>query len=155
MPDGRLVDGFLLHVGRSDFSPLPLRHRYATGLGGRCQRNGGMHRSMVSFVASAGGTSPYHVDGVGSPRSFMVDLKQKGATRMIAMFYSYIIQMGQPLWWLAFSPADVNSPIFLEMVRLKEDVKSRLKAEYPDHAKRLRFVATNHVASSTPLLMRF
>ena len=70
----------------------------------------------------------------------------KWYTRMIAI--SYIVQLGQPLWWLTFSPADTNSPIVLEVAGVKVDVTSRLKADFPDYAKRLQVVATNHVASA-------
>ena len=70
----------------------------------------------------------------------------KWYTRMIAI--SYIVQVGQPLWWLTFSPADTNSPIVLEVAGIKVDVTSRLKADFPDYAKRLQVVATNHVASA-------
>lgn len=70
----------------------------------------------------------------------------KRCTRMIAI--SYIIQMGQPLWWLTFSPADTNSPIVLQMAGVNVDVTSRLKADYPDYAKRLQTVASDHVASA-------
>ena len=41
----------------------------------------------------------------------------KWYTRMIAI--SYIVQLGQPLWWLTFSPADTNSPIVLEVAGVK------------------------------------
>eukprot|EP00903_Cladosiphon_okamuranus_P018114 g16669.t1 len=73
-------------------------------------------------------------------------IHHKRFVRMIAI--SYIIQMGQPLWWLTVSPADVNTPIVLEMAGVKLDVTSRLKAAYPDYAKRLQLVAANHVASA-------
>ncbi|CAN0352673.1 unnamed protein product, partial [Pylaiella littoralis] len=70
----------------------------------------------------------------------------KRVTRMIAI--SLIMQMGQPLWWLTFSPADANGPIVLQRAGVEIDVTSRLKADYPDHAKRLRLVARDHVASA-------
>lgn len=49
---------------------------------------------------------------------------------------------------MTFSPADTNSPIVLQMAGVKIDVTSRLKADYPDYAKRLRLVARDHVASA-------
>lgn len=65
---------------------------------------------------------------------------------MIAI--SFIIQMGQPLWWLTFGPADMNSPIVLNMAGVDIDATSRLKADYPDYANRLRLVASDPVASA-------
>eukprot|EP00903_Cladosiphon_okamuranus_P013925 g12952.t1 len=73
-------------------------------------------------------------------------IHHKRFVRMIAI--SYITQMGQPLWWLTFNLADVNSPIVLEMAGVKVDVTSQLNAAYPDYAKRLQLVAANHVASA-------
>ena len=70
----------------------------------------------------------------------------KRTTRMIAI--SYTIQFGQAFWWLTFSPSDNNSPIVLRMAGIEVDVTSRLKAEYPDYAKRLQVVASDHVASA-------
>ncbi|CAB1100401.1 unnamed protein product [Ectocarpus sp. CCAP 1310/34] len=61
---------------------------------------------------------------------------------------SFIMQMGQPLWWMTFSPADTNSPIVLQLAGVTIDVTSRLKSDFPDYVERLRLVACDHVTSA-------
>ncbi|CAN0496989.1 unnamed protein product, partial [Ectocarpus sp. 12 AP-2014] len=68
------------------------------------------------------------------------------STRMIAI--SFIVQMGQPLFWLTINPADVNSPIVMVLAGVELDVTSRLKADFPAYADKLRFVANDPVASA-------
>ncbi|CAB1107609.1 unnamed protein product [Ectocarpus sp. CCAP 1310/34] len=70
----------------------------------------------------------------------------KRSTRMIAI--SFIMQMGQPLFWLTINPADVNSPIVMVLAGVELDVTSRLKADFPAYADKLRFVANDPVASA-------
>ncbi|CAN0317457.1 unnamed protein product, partial [Scytosiphon promiscuus] len=70
----------------------------------------------------------------------------KRSTRMIAI--SYIIQMGQPLFWLTISPADIHSPIVMTTAGVRLDVTSRLKTDFPDYAEKLRLVARDPVASA-------
>ncbi|CAN0249308.1 unnamed protein product, partial [Ectocarpus fasciculatus] len=70
----------------------------------------------------------------------------KRSTRMIAI--SFIMQMGQPLFWLTINPADVNSPIVLILAGVELDVTSRLKANFPAYADKLRLVANDPVASA-------
>ena len=67
----------------------------------------------------------------------------KRSTRMVVI--SFIIQMGQPLFWLTISPADIHSPIVMMMAGVRLDVTSRLKADYAD---KLRLVAADPVASA-------
>lgn len=70
----------------------------------------------------------------------------KKSTRMVAI--SYMIQMGQPLFWLTISPADIHSPIVMTMAGVRLDVTSRLKADFPDYVEKLRLVARDPVASA-------
>ncbi|CAN0223398.1 unnamed protein product, partial [Scytosiphon promiscuus] len=56
--------------------------------------------------------------------------------------------MGQPLFWLTISPADIHSPIVLSMAGVHLDVTSRLKNDFPDYAEKLRLVARDPVASA-------
>ncbi|CAN0600054.1 unnamed protein product, partial [Laminaria digitata] len=49
-------------------------------------------------------------------------LFNKRSTRMLAV--SYIIQMGQPLFWMTLNPADVNSPIVMKLAGVDIDVSS-------------------------------
>ena len=44
---------------------------------------------------------------------------------------SFIIQMGQPLFWLTISPADIHSPIVMMMAGVRLDVTSQLKPTSP------------------------
>lgn len=70
----------------------------------------------------------------------------KRSTRMIAI--SFIMQLGQPLFWLTINPADVNSPIVLILAGVELEVTSRLKANFPTYADKLRLVANDPVASA-------
>ena len=53
----------------------------------------------------------------------------KRSTRMVVI--SFIIQMGQPLFWLTISPADIHSPIVMMMAGVRLDVTSQLKPTSP------------------------
>lgn len=55
--------------------------------------------------------------------------------------------MGQPLWVVDFSPARYEQPDRVGDGAREIGVTSRLKADYPDYAERLRLVASNQVAS--------
>lgn len=68
----------------------------------------------------------------------------KRSTRMLAV--SYIIQMGQPLFWMTLNPADVNSPIVMKVAGFDIDVSSRLKDDMPTYCDRLRLTAGDPVA---------
>ncbi|CAN0546080.1 unnamed protein product, partial [Ectocarpus sp. 8 AP-2014] len=70
----------------------------------------------------------------------------KRSTRMIAI--SFIMQMGQPLFWLTINPADVNSPIVMILAGVELDITSRLKTGFPAYADKLRLVANDPVASA-------
>lgn len=68
------------------------------------------------------------------------------STRMIAIYF--VMQMGQPLFWMTINPADVNSPIVMKMAGVALNVTSTLKAKFPEYPEKLRLVANDPVASA-------
>lgn len=59
---------------------------------------------------------------------------------------SYIIQMGQPLFWMTLNYADIDSPIVVKLAGVDIDVRSRVKDDMPDYCERLRLIAGDPAA---------
>ena len=70
----------------------------------------------------------------------------KRALRMKAI--SYIVQLGQPLFWLTVNPNDKTSPIVMKLGGVDLDVCSRLKSDLPSYVQRLQQIAQDPVASA-------